>query len=294
MSSPLVSICIPAYKAEKYLPAALETVRAQTFTDWELIVTEDGSKDRAEEIVRTFAGSVSQPVTYNRHEKNRGLPETRNTGMATGRGQWFAYLDADDLWLPDHLQRLVEAAGEGVDLVFAGSQIFDDATGRDMERREPTPESLRTFAESLYTGKIVIQPSAAMVRATAVRKVGPFSPVYPICNDMEYWIRLISNGCLARYSGAVTCRYRKHPAAMSSKAAALIAETGRICEAYAGWSAVPARVRRRHPAALYRYAGQILLKASPAEARTLFRQSLRLEPLSGRSLAGYVSSVFRR
>lgn len=293
MSLPTVSICIPAYRAEKYLPAALETVRSQTFQDWELIVTEDGSKDSAEDIVRRFAQSVAQPVTYNRHDKNRGLPETRNTGMAAARAPWIAFLDADDLWLPEHLAKLVAAASQDVQLVYAGSQIFDDATGTDLEVRVPTPESLQNFPASLYTGKIIIQPSAAMISRSALQKNGGFSASYPICNDLEYWVRLASRGGKARYSGAVTCRYRKHPAAMSQKAAALIAETGRICEAYRDWKEVPAALRRTRAAKLYFYAGQMLLRESPAEARAWLRESVRANPLSLRAFAYLVASVVK-
>ena len=78
MTAPLISICIPAFRAERFLAETLASVRAQTFTDWELIVTEDGSRDRTEEIVRAFAASVAQPVRYTRHDPNRGLPAIGN------------------------------------------------------------------------------------------------------------------------------------------------------------------------------------------------------------------------
>ena len=81
MTTPRVSICIPAFKAEAYLAETLASVRAQTFANWELIVTEDGSRDRTEAIVAAFAATVPQPVRYMRHEPNRGLPATRNAGI---------------------------------------------------------------------------------------------------------------------------------------------------------------------------------------------------------------------
>ncbi len=79
---PALSVCVPAYNADRFLAETLESVRNQTFTDWELVVTEDGSRDGTERIVRDFAATVKQPVRYLRHEKNRGLPATRNTGIA--------------------------------------------------------------------------------------------------------------------------------------------------------------------------------------------------------------------
>lgn len=287
--SPHISICIPAYRAEKYLPAALESIRTQTFTDWEVIVTEDGSRDGTEAIVKAFAASVRQPVIYERHEQNRGLPATRNTGMASARGEWIAFIDADDLWLPDHLQRLV-AVSAGADWAFAGCQVFDDATGADLDLRVP-PDGAEPFAISLFTGRLIIQPSCAMVRRSLAREAGPFNPEYPICNDMEYWFRLASRGAEPRYSGAVTCRYRKHPGAMSQKAAALIAESGRICEAYGHWAAIPVQTRKAHPAGLYHNAGQILLRQHPVLARSLFRRALAVGGFSPRTATYFLATL---
>src|SRR5688500_1011009 len=104
MTVPRISICIPAYKAERYFEATLASVRAQTFSDWELIVVEDGSRDRTEEIVQDFGRQGQQPVRYFRHDQNQGLSATRNTGFAQARADVLALLDADDLWRPEHLQ----------------------------------------------------------------------------------------------------------------------------------------------------------------------------------------------
>ncbi|PTY05444.1 glycosyl transferase [Opitutaceae bacterium EW11] len=287
--APTISICMPAYRAEKYLPPALESVRRQTFSNWELIVTEDGSRDATESLVRAFAASVPQNVVYNRHEQNQGLPATRNTGIAAARGEWVAFLDADDLWEPEHLQRLLDAS-VGTDWVFAGCQVFDDATGNDLDLRVP-PSDSGPFPVALFTGRLIIQPSCTMVRRTSLAVAGGFSSEYPICNDMEYWCRLASRGIQARYSGAITCRYRKHPGAMSRKAAALIAESARVCETYAAWDAIPPDVRRRHPAALYLYAGQILLRENPLLAREYFRRCLALGGFSPKAGAYFLATL---
>jgi glycosyltransferase involved in cell wall biosynthesis len=286
MPSPLISICVPAYRAEKFLPAALESVRAQTFADWELIVTEDGSRDRTGDIVRAYAASVPQQVTYNRHDKNRGLPATRNTGIAAARGSWIAFLDSDDLWKPSHLADLAAIAQHNeCELVYAGSEIFDDATGATLELRAPSAGDIATFPASLYLQHFVIQPSAVLIRRDVFDKHGLISEQYPICNDMEFWLRVAAGGGRFRYTGNLTLRYRKHGEAMSRKSAALIAETARICEAYGSRLAgLPASARRRRPADLYRYAGQVLLRDDPRGARTLFGNALRLHPTSTANL----------
>jgi glycosyltransferase involved in cell wall biosynthesis len=134
-------VCIPAYRAERHLAATLESVGAQTFADWEVVVTEDGSRDRTEEIVRAFAATVSQPVRYTRHEVNRGLPATRNTGLAAASAPVLALLDADDLWTPDHLAIGLAALSHPTAsaAVWSPCAIFDDATGVVIGRRELDP-----------------------------------------------------------------------------------------------------------------------------------------------------------
>lgn len=285
MPSPLVSICIPAYKAEKYLAAALASVRAQTAPNWEIIVTEDGSRDSAEKIVRDFAATVSQPVTYNRHDVNQGLPITRNTGIASARGEWIAFLDADDLWTPDHLEKLRAATAASGDLAFSASQIFDDATGAKLELRAPTSAALADIPAALFLGHLVIQPSSVMIRREVLAKVGGFDPRCPICNDLDYWLRTAIAGGAFRYSGATTCLYRKHPQAMSLKAAALIAETASICERHGPALPIPAAQRRRRIAGLLESAGRILLREDPAAARLNFSRARRQLPASPKLLS---------
>src|SRR5262245_29166396 len=104
--APVVSIVIPAYKADHYLPDALQSVRNQTFKDWELIVVEDGTRDNTEKLVRDFAETVlPRRVTYLRHDKNQGLPATRNAAIQAAKGEFIALLDHDDIWNDNHLEK---------------------------------------------------------------------------------------------------------------------------------------------------------------------------------------------
>lgn len=226
----IISICIPAYKARPFLPETLASVKSQTFSQWELILTEDGSDDGTAQIVDDFAKSVPQRVRYERHANNQGLPATRNTGMNSARGDLIAILDADDLWLPDHLTLCVEALKkEKADLAFSGCVIFDSDTGRTLAHRTPDLRDLPNIPTTLFTGKIVIQPSAVVLTREAARRIGPFNPKFPICNDFDYWLRACKAGCKFAYSGAETMRYRKHAGAMSKKSADLVAESGQVC-----------------------------------------------------------------
>ncbi len=237
----MISICIPAYHAERYLGETMASVRAQTHGDWELIVVEDGSDDGTRALVECFAADVSQSVRYLRHEENRGLSATRNAGFAAARGEWIALLDADDLWLPSHLADLVAAAESArTHFAFASSQIFDSSTGVDGPLRAALPDQIRDPASALYRGELVIQPSGVLFARELLARHGGFDSRYAICNDLEFWLRLAVGGERFAHTGCVTCRYRKHDAAMSRRSGELIAEVARIRRDYGRRVGLPA------------------------------------------------------
>lgn len=99
MPEPLISVVIPAHNTEKYLPEALESVRSQTFSDYEILVVDDGSTDRTAEI------AASYPDVLLFLQNKRGAAAARNTGIRAARGKYIAFLDADDVWLPSKLEK---------------------------------------------------------------------------------------------------------------------------------------------------------------------------------------------
>ncbi len=256
---PAVSVCIPAFRAEKHLAATLASVAAQDFPDWELVVTEDGSRDRTEAIVRAFAATIPQPVRYTRHEVNRGLPATRNTGFAATTAPVLALLDADDLWTPDHLASGLAALGDPAApaAVWSPCEIFDDATGAVIGRRDLNPADRERIPEALHAGRFVAQPSGVLFTRTLLDRVGPFDPGLPICNDVDFWIRILRAGLPFRCTGRTTLRYRKHPGAMSRRSADLIAELGRVHYKHRSWRAAPAALRRARVRGLFLNAARI-------------------------------------
>ena len=100
----MVSVVIPAYNRERYLADAVDSVLAQTFTDFELLIVDDGSRDRTVEIAKSYRDPRIRLV---RHERNRGVAAARNTGVAEARGAYVAFLDSDDVAYPDRLARQV-------------------------------------------------------------------------------------------------------------------------------------------------------------------------------------------
>jgi Glycosyltransferases involved in cell wall biogenesis len=292
MNPPLISICIPAYNAERFLPAALESVRAQRFDNWELIVTEDGSRDSTEDIVRDFARTVGQPVRYDRHTQNLGLPATRNTGIASARGEWIALLDADDVWTAGHLESVAEFMHQtSAELIHSGSVLFDSDTGRELSVRAPTPQMIADFPSSLFNGTYTIQPSSVVMRRCLWEDVGGFDPTFRYVEDREMWIRCARSGARFAYTGVNTCLYRKHASAMSRHGVAMALASARVYEKNIDWDAVPSQQRRAQAADAWIAAGRIALRDDPASARGFFGKALRHRALAPTAVGYWLAAT---
>lgn len=280
MNTPLITICIPSYNARRYLPATLASIRAQTFTDWELIVTEDGSPEDIAPLVRDFGLGGPQRVHYQKHETNRGLPATRNTGIDAARAGWIALLDCDDLWTPDHLASLVAATQlwPTADFVHAGSVLFENETGREVGIRAPSPAAVRAYPLSLYLGDYAVQPSSVLLRKTLWARVNGFNPARRYVEDREMWLRCARSGAVFAYTGRNTCLYRQHAQAMSQHAGPMALACAEVLQQHLDWTAIPASLRQRETAQAWISAGRIPLRTTPQLARDCFSRAWRVRP----------------
>jgi teichuronic acid biosynthesis glycosyltransferase TuaG len=213
---PLVSVVMPAFNAGRHIAQSIESVLGQTFGGWELIVVDDGSTDDTAEVSRRFAAADGR-VRYFRRT-NGGQAAARNTGLAHARGRVVAFLDADDLWLPDKLAAQVAVLEEsGADFVYCDGYVFSD-DGADTSEKHfhalpgPTPgaEMFRTLFGANHVGTLTV-----LVRRAALDAVGLFDEgrAYQNCEDYDLWLRLAKHG--ARFYGMTErlVRYRRHAAA---------------------------------------------------------------------------------
>lgn len=279
MDTPFLSICIPAYNAGRYLPATLATVRAQTFSDWELIVTEDGSTETVEALVHEFARSVPQRVSYQRQKNNRGLPATRNTGIEAARGTWIALLDSDDLWTADHLAGLVACARQqpDADFVHAGCVLFESETGRELGVRAPSSAAVMDYPRSLYLNEYVVQPSSVLLSKNLWARVQGFNPAYRYAEDREMWLRCARAGAVFAYTGHNTCRYRKHATALTTHAGPMALASAQVLQQHLDWTLIPGKLRRHLTAEAWVSAGRITLRTAPLQARHCFSRAWRIQ-----------------
>jgi glycosyltransferase involved in cell wall biosynthesis len=138
---PAVSIILPTYNRARFLPAAFESIRSQTFTDWELIVVDDGSTDDTLEMVAKLSADIPQPIQYIT-QRNQGPYAARNAGIDAMRGQYVACFDSDDIWLPHHLADCVESLelNSDVDWVYGACRVVEYHTGRVLKEHNFYPD----------------------------------------------------------------------------------------------------------------------------------------------------------
>lgn len=206
----MVSIIVPAYNAERYIGQALQSVLAQTMRDWELIVVEDASEDGTKEQVRRFAetmageaGSSASGIQDGKlrileNETNRGAAFCRNRGISAARGEWIAFLDSDDMWEPDKLEKQLRCAARHPDagLLFAGS-AFMDGEGKFLSGQLSVPE--RIDLETLLKQNVISCSSVLVRRDLLLRCRDASGEVFPdtrrlgllMHEDFPVWIRAL-------------------------------------------------------------------------------------------------------
>ena len=274
-----ITVCIPAYQATRFIDRALESVRKQTYEEWEVVVVEDGSADPVESQVQRFAASVSQSVRYIALDRNYGVSAARNTALAAATGEFIALLDADDYWSDRHLEQLVICQQQsGADLVYSGSLLFEDESGGVTGRRRPSETDLAHFPLSLYRGGFIIQPSSAMILRSRLVEIGGSDEKFQHCEDLELWFRASKLGLRFAFSGDDTCFYRKHAGAISMNFPEMAKAAARTYCKHYDWPAISIDERKQRTAAALLAAGRLAWHRQPGIAFGWVLGSLQVEP----------------
>lgn len=212
---PLVSVIIPAYKAAQSIPATLDSVFAQTFRNFEIIVVNDGSPDTLE--LETALEPYRTRITYFRQE-NQGPAGARNTGIRAARGEFVALLDSDDLWEPEHLeaQLAVLQRDPSIDMVYADARIFGDVPSAGRTVMDFWPSKGEVTFESLVMRVCTVHICVSMVRRQTLLDIGLFDLAFRGTEDIDMWLRIVQHGGRIAYQRRVLGRYRKQAGSLSS------------------------------------------------------------------------------
>lgn len=274
-----ISVLIAAYRAARFIPTALACVRAQTHADWELIVVEDGSRDETAALVDAFASGGPQSVRYENLGSNHGVSAVRNRLLALASGEAVAWLDADDVWTPDHLANAVALLSEQADLVVSSVTPFDLATGREFETVNPPTALLTQPARTLFSRSVIVTCSCVVLRRAMALRVGEFDSRFRIGEDRDFWLRVALAGGRFASTGVASCRYAKHAGSTMARTLVVAGQVVQFYEKHRELSAVPAATRRRLLAASLVTHGRLLRASEPALAARCFWNAWSLQPM---------------
>lgn len=181
-----VSVIIPAYNAMRYLPETIDSLLAQTFKDFEVIIVDDGSTDN----IKAWFEQVSDCRLVLLSQDNQGQSKARNFGIERSQGEYIAFLDADDLWAPSKLEKQVAALEINPTVGVAYTWVSGiDSNGVSRGR------TIKNFAEGEVWKDLVVHNilecgSTPLIRRSCFEKVGIFDEKLPPCEDLDLWLRI--------------------------------------------------------------------------------------------------------
>lgn len=228
MYTPKVSVVIPAYNASNYLAEAIDSALAQTYSNLEIVVVNDGSKDDG--ATERIALSYGDKIRYFSKE-NGGSSSALNMGIANMSGEWFSWLSHDDLYMPEKLERQIaymntletEPADLPKHIFFAAADLID-ATGKTIRKSNLQTEKQR--AEKLqaipHNGYLIAEPTehifhgcTCLVHRSVFEKIGCFDETLRLLNDVDFWYRAYAAGYVVHYIPEALVKGRIHGAQVS-------------------------------------------------------------------------------
>lgn len=180
-SIPTVSVIIPTYNRAEILPKSVNSVLNQTFEDFELIVVDDASEDHTGSVI---SGMNDNRIDYVRHHDNRHVSAARNTGIEHARGEFIAFLDDDDCWLPGKLEQQVRLMNQDPEVGMVYCWMSYQRGGKELRKYKPALRG-NIFAETLV-GQPIGNASTLLVRASIIEDIGGFDVELSRGNDGDF------------------------------------------------------------------------------------------------------------
>lgn len=285
---PKISVIVPVYNVERYVGAAIASVLAQSFTDFEVIAVDDGSPDRSFDVLSSIADDRIRIV----RQTNRGLAGARNAGIRAARGAWIAMLDADDLFHPKKLERHADHLSRHpeIGVSFCHSALIDDE-GNDLGKAQ-TPRADRVTAERLLLSNPLSNGSTAVLRREVFDDVA-FESNGRIqyfdeglrrsqgVEDLDLWLRIAmtTNWQIECLPEILTC-YRLNSAGLSVDGRQMVASWQRVVDKARSFDPeLVSRCERPARARLLRYlASRAVQAGDPSGAWSLIVDALKNDP----------------
>ena len=226
MSVPLFSVIVPFRNAVATLPETLASLRAQTLQDWEALLIDDASSDAGPAVVAELAAHDGRLrlIQESLDPQPRGAAATRNLGIRASQGRYVAFLDADDLWLPEKLSQQAAVLQSGAHLVFSSYRRID------MEGRQLSVVKARE--QVTWSDAISGNPIGCLTAVYDTARFGRAEmPILPMHEDYAFWLRLLRDENVAIGLPEILAEYRVRPGSLSANKLAGAASVWRILAA---------------------------------------------------------------
>ncbi len=234
---PKVAVIIPLYNAAPFIRETLESVLGQSASDIEVVIVDDGSTDQGPAIVQEYQEKTTRVRLI--HQKNSGPAQARNRGILATDSEYLAFLDSDDLWLPQKLERQLAFLEEHpeVALCYTDARVID-SEGRPLPHRErkfplPVFHDPQEALEHLMLINFVVT-SSVVLRRQILKESGLFSDRYLGAEDWDLWLRIARKGLISGIREPL-CLYRYHEQGLSRRRSFLLLATYRLTERSLQW-----------------------------------------------------------
>jgi glycosyltransferase involved in cell wall biosynthesis len=246
---PKVSVIIPTYNRSDYLMEAIESVRQQTYTDYEIIVVDDGSTDDTRGLLKPLRDNGTIHYIY---QENQNKSAARNHGVRQAKGEYIAFLDSDDLFVPTKLEKQVAYLDEHPEVGFVHSWYskFDDA-GNHLGTRDTSKYTGWIYPDILLSWSILMATPCMMMRVEVFEDVGGFDVSQHWGEDIDIWRRITQRYPIGLVPEVLT-KVRVHPGNLSkSKAKPIVWFEDYLKKTFRDDPDLPLKFRRKVTAALY-------------------------------------------
>ncbi|HEY0049710.1 MAG TPA: glycosyltransferase family A protein, partial [Pyrinomonadaceae bacterium] len=213
--SPRVSVIIPAYNVAGFIAETLDSVLAQDFTGYEIVLVNDGSPDteKLEKVLEDYF----EKIVYVKQE-NGGTARARNTGIENARGALLAFLDGDDIWLPEYLSGQIKFLTENnLEMVYADAFLFGEVRSAGETYMRKSPSAGAADFEGIVSGRCSVITSGTLVYKQKILEAGMFDAALPRIGmeDFDLWLRLAKAGARIGYQRKILLKYRVSPNSLS-------------------------------------------------------------------------------
>lgn len=214
----LFSVVIPAYNAENYIKRTLDSVKGQTYDNYKILITNDGSKDNTQAAIVDYSHQNPSSPIFLENQTNGGIGKARNNGLFRSKGDFIAFLDADDFWYPSKLNTIARFLTNHPEIDVVYHDIMEvEKNGRKHRIHLGTLRS--PFFDDLLFNRNRLATSATVVRRELAQKLGGFSEnlSFNSAEDHEFWIRIAKEGAQFAYLPEVLSEYYRSEQSITAK-----------------------------------------------------------------------------